>query len=144
MTKTNTLLLLIALSFSLTACSNKDSEEEAEILTRPITSCEGLAADNGRAFIDGDSLHISATVTAPRNISTYRLHGPTRVIDSELPVEIYELRGFYGQEYEEEAYTSQIDVQMALSNVRVPHEVIITCKQGDAALIRIPLGNFAN
>ena len=142
MTETKTTLTLIALAILLSGCSNKDGEEEAEILTRPITSCDGLVADNGRAFIDGDSLHVSATVTASRKISTYRLHGPIRVLNSELPVEVYELHGFFGQEFEEEEYTSQLDVQMALSNIHVPREIIIKCEQGDSALIRIPLDNF--
>ena len=144
MNKTKTTLLLIALSTTLLACSNKDSDEESEIFARPITTCDGLVAENGRAFIDGDSLHILATVTAARKISTYRLRGPTRAVDSELPVELYELQGFFGQEFEEEMYVSQIDVQMALSNVQVPHEIIITCKEGKTALIRIPLDNFKN
>ena len=144
MNKTKIILLLIALSTTLIACSNKDSEEESEIFARPITTCDGLVAENGHAYVDGDSLHVSATVTAARKISTYRLHGPTRVVDSELPVEVYELRGFFGQEFEEEEYVSQIDVQMALSNIQVPHEIIITCKQGETALIRIPLDNFKN
>lgn len=144
MNKNKIIILLLVFSFILAGCSNKDAEEEAQILTRPIITCDGLEAENGRAYVDEDSLHISATVTAPRKISTYRLHGPTRVLDSEVPVEVYELQGFFGQEFEEEEYTSQIDVQMALSNIRVPHEIIITCKEGDSALIRITLDNFKN
>ena len=144
MNKTRIILLLLTLSAGLLGCSNKDKEEEAEILTRPIRTCEGLRTDNGRAYIDGDSLHISATVAAPRKIATHRLHGPTGSLAGEQSVEVYELHGFFGQEFEEDEYISDIDVQIALSNISVPNEIVIKCKQGDQTLIRIPLDKFNN
>ena len=133
-------LLCIILCAGLSACSNKDAEEEAEILTRPIRTCDGLQADNGRAHVDGDSLHISATVIGSRSIATYRLHGPNKSLSDGPSVEVYELQGFYGQDFEEEEYVSQIDVQMALSEFTVPNEIIIKCREGDQPLIRILLG----
>ena len=139
MNKNKFVFLLLTTCIYLTGCSNKDAEQEAEILTRPIVSCDGMQAADGRAYVDGNSLHIQATVTAPRKISTYRLHESTKVLPNEPSVEVYELRGFFGQDYEKDEYISQIDVQMALSDYIVPGEIVIVCREGSEALIRITL-----
>ena len=95
--------------------------------------------DNGRAYIEGDALYIAATVTAARRIATYRLHGPIANLTGEQSIDVYELHGFFGQDYEEDEYISEIDVQMALSGDRIPREIVIKCKDDKQALVRIPL-----
>ena len=132
------IILLLTVSVIPGGCANKDAEEEAEIVNRPIKTCDGLQAENGRAYIDGESLHISVTVKAPRKISTFRLRGPTRVPDSNPPIEVYELNGYFGQDYEEGEYVTQVGVVLARSD-SAPQEIVIRCMQGDNALIRIIL-----
>lgn len=134
------IILLLSACIVLSACSNKDAEEEAEIVNRPIKTCEGLQAENGRAYIDGESLHISVSVTAPRKISTYRLHGPTSVPDSDPSVNVYELNGFFGQDYEEDEYVTQLNVLMPRPD-STPQEIVIKCRD-NKALMRITLDRF--
>ena len=144
MNKNNIIIFLLTLSVWLAGCSNKDADEEAQVLIRPIRTCDGLQAKNGRAYIEGGALHISVTVTAPRLISTYRIHGPTTVSTDYPPIEVYELNGYFGQEYQEDEYTSQIDVVMARSEDIAPGEIVIRCKQGETTLVRITLEEPAN
>ena len=141
MNKNKFVFLILTIFISLTACSKKNAEEENEILTRPILSCDQMHAENGNAYVDGNSLHILATVTAARKISTYRLRESTKVTPNNPSIRLYELQGFFGQEYEEDAYTSQIDVKMALSDYIVPSEIVIVCREGGNPLIHITLDN---